>query len=533
MKLKLAKKYFAYVAKHFPVMCASGAFPMLPPAVESAKKLDRLDDLSKKGIAKHVAALNRFHADFTATAVKAKTPELAAQAHGLALSASGAIMELDSIRTWEKAPELYLQVAFTGLEQAAALPAKNEKARQKRFIRRLRDIPSLLRHAPANIEAISQTSRATAQTMVRDCARYLTDLGNSELGKAGKVPRYLADALSALKDFDRFVISRPEIPDSQGPSFEQMCESVLGTEKTAENILGMAEEEFERRLDSLRWLENEIGSGKSWQQLYDGYPGPSIDDLDPIDVIIREIHRLRRFVHVDGLPEVFNDTPLRIAPQPLHLTSTLRPIHHDAATGAWEDESSRCYVSPQLFSGRGFRDDRIRLARARKEFPFMTAMQTYPGRHLLESQRRALGDSPMSQVTNPLFVAGWLAFAENLMEELGYLETPLDRLVHHKRGLARAGLAMVDAGLAVGVMDQDRSISILGQAGYSKEEALNHVRDIRLAPARRAMHVLGLYEVTSMRKDSKMDLGPFCAALFKNGQLPLRIIARDLTGQAG
>lgn len=533
MKPKLAKNYFAYVAKHFPVMCASGAFPMLPPVTESASRLDRLDDLSRKGIAKHVAALNRFHRDFMNAATKAKTPDSAAQAQAMALNVSGAIMELDSVRTWEKAPELYLQVAFTGLEQAAELPAKNDKAKQKRFIKRLREVPSLLNHAPKNVEAISLTSRAASQTMVRDCARYLTDLGNSELGQVGKAPRYLADALNALKDFDRFVISRPEIPDRQGPSFEQMVDSVLGSDITAKNMLVIAEEEFERRLESLRWLENEVGNGKSWQQLYDGYEGPTVDDMDTMDIIVREIHRLRRFIHEEGMPGVFHDTPLRIDPQPLHLASTLRPIHHDPATGAWEKESSRCYVSPQLFSGRGFRDDPIRLARARKEFPFMTAMQTYPGRHLLDSQRRALGDSPMSQVTNPLFIAGWLAFAENLLEELGYLQAPLDRLVHHKRGLARAGLAMVDAGLAVGNMDQDQCISILGQAGYSKKEALNHVRAIRLTPARRAMPVLGLYEITAMRKASRLDLGPFCKALFKNGQLPLRLLARDFAGQTG
>lgn len=530
MKIKLAKKYFAYVSKQFPVMCASGAFPLLPPVTDAAKHLDRLDDLSKKGISRHVVALNKFKQDFLNEADKAKTPGQKAQAHALALSASGAAAELDSIRTWAKEPELYLQVAFTGLDQAADLPARNEKERQKRFIKRLRDIPLLLAYAPDNIEAVSATSRGAAQTMVRDCARYLTDLGNSDLGKAGKSPRHLADALNALKDFDRFVTSLPEMRDSRGPSFTEMAESVLGTDKTPEDILTIAEEEFHRRLESLRWLEGEIGGGKSWQQLYDGYEGPDIEKMEALDAVIREIHRLRRFVHEVGLPGVFADTPLRVEPQPLHMASTLRPIHHDPAIGAWDNEPSRCYIRPQIFSGRGFRDDPVRLARVRKEFPFMTAAQTHPGRHLLDSQRRALGDSPMAQVTNPLFMAGWVAFAENLLEELGYLELPLDRLVHHKRGLARAGLAMVDAGLAVGSMDQEACLSILTQAGYSTEEGLNHVRAIRLAPTIRAMPVLGLHEITALRKQSKLDLPSFCTALFRHGQIPMRLITLDMAG---
>ncbi|WP_319542374.1 DUF885 family protein [uncultured Pseudodesulfovibrio sp.] len=530
MKIKLANKYFAYLAKHFPVMCASGAFPLMPPAADSAKWLDRLDDLSRKGIAKHSTALNRFKNDFLTAATKANSPESAAQAQALALSASGVITELDSIRTWERAPELYLQVAFTGLEHAATMPAKNERTRQKRFIKRLRDIPGLLRHAPTNIEAISAASRGNSQTMIRDCARYLTDLGNSELGQTGKTPKFLGEALSSLKDFDRFVTSCPEIPDGLGPSFSIMTENVLGSTRSPDEIFSIAEEEYNKRLDSLRWFESKIGNGKNWRELYDAYQGPPTDGLEALDLIVREIHRLRAFMQESPLSKVFADTGLRIDPQPLHLASSLRPIHLDPALGVWENDPSHCYVSPQLFTGRGFRDDPTRLARARKEFPFMTATQTYPGRHLLNSQRRALGDSPMAQITNPLFVAGWLAFAENLMDELGYLETPLDRLTHHKRGLCRAALAMIDAGLAVGSMDQNRCMSILEEAGFSKDEGLNHIRTIRLTPSRRAMPIIGLYEITRLRKKSRLNLGPFCTALFAEGQLSFAHIEQQICG---
>jgi len=524
MKIKSAGKFFSYVAKQFPVMCASGAFPLLPPVAEASKWLDRLDDLSQKGIAKHVTKLIRFKKDFIAAEAKAETIEDRAQARALALSASGAITELDGIRTWEKAPALYLQVAFTGLDQAAAMPAKSEKVRQKRFLKRLKAIPALLEQAPANIEAISPSSRATAQTMIRDCARYLAELGESELGKVGKAPHFLAETLTALRDFDRFVTSRPEIPEAEGPPFANMTKNVLGSDKTPEEIYAIAEDEFNHRIKSLRWLESKIGEDTNWKTAHESYLGPDCEDMEALDVIIREIHRLRRFMLDSALPGIFTDSALNIDPQPLHLTSTLRPIHYDPALGAWDDEASHCYVSPQIFTGRGFRDNPALLARIRREFIFMTASQTYPGRHLLDSQRRALGDSPLSQVTNPLFMAGWLAFAENLLEEFGYLENPMDRLVHHQRGLCRAALAMVDAGLAVGTMDQDKCLGILSDAGFSKKESLDHVRAIRLSPASLVMPVLGQYELTRLRQESNMELGPFCKTLFANGQLPFPIL---------
>jgi len=527
MEFKTAGKYFSYIGKQFPVMCASGIFPLMPPVKDVALWLDRLDDLSRKGITKHVTKLARFKRDFELAETKADNALDRATARTLALSASGAITELDLVRTWEKSPALYLQVAFIGLEQAVDMPSKSAKTREKRFIKRLKAIPALLELAPKNIEAISHTSRGAAQTMIRDCARFLTELGKSDLGTAGKAPRHLADSLSALRDYDKFVSARSEIPETEGPTFSQMAENVVGTNKSAQEIYAIAEDEFNRRTESLKWLESEVDS--DWQTGLGGYQGPSVDEMEAMDVIIREIHRLRGFFFETALPSVFNDSGLRIEPQSLHQASTLRPIHYDPALGAWPDEPSRCQVSPQIFSGRGFRDDPTRLARMRREFIFMTARQTYPGRHLLDTQRRSLADSPLSQVTNPLFMAGWLAFAENLLDELGYLQTPMDRLVHHQRGLARAALAMIDAGLAVGNLDQDKCLIILTNAGFSQEESLDRVRAIRLAPASRVMPVLGLHELTSLRKESGLDLNEFCKKLFAHGQLPLDSIRELIT----
>lgn len=509
-------------------MCASGAFPLMPPVAETSKWLDRFDDLSPKGIAKHVAKLTKFRNEFRAMEITAASPEEHAQASALALSASGAITELHTIRAWEKDPGFYLQIAFIGLGQAASLPAQSEKIRQKRFLKRLKGIPGLLRLAPNNIEAISHSSRATAQTMIRDCARYLTELGKSELGSVGKAPSYLAEALTALRGFDKFVTSHPEIPESGGPSFLIMVENVLGIAKTPEEIYAIAEEEFDHRLKSLNWLCSEIDKESDWKSIHDRYEGPSCNEMEARDVIVREIHRLRSFMLDSALPGVFSDRGLSIESQPLYLASTLRPIQYEPTVATAGDEPSRCRVSSQIFSGRGFRDDPVKLARIRREFIFMTASQTYPGRHLLDSQRHALSDSPLSQITNPLFMAGWVAFAENLLEELGYLENPLDRMVLHQRGLCRAALAMIDAGLAMGNLDQDKSLAILSNAGFSREESLDHVRTIRLAPASRVMPVLGLHEITMLRKKANMELGPFCKKLFSGGQLPFSIIAQQM-----
>jgi len=525
MKIKAANAFFSYLGKHFPVMCASGAFPLMPPVAAAADWLDRLDDLSRRGMPRHVLKLDGFRRDFETAAAKASPAERGVLL-ALARSAACAVTELDRVRSWAKSPEMFLQVAFTGLEQAVDLPSKSPAVREKRFLKRLKAVPGLLDLAPDAIETVGHAERARSQTMIRDCARYVTGLHESDLGRAGKAARLLEDCLHALRDFDRFVASRPEPADADGPSFALMAEGLLDTHLSPEDIFTIAEQEFARRMESLCSLEARLGT--DWREALARYPGPADAAQDPMDAVVREIHRLRTFFLDTTLPGVFRDSGLRVDPQPTHLASTLRPIHYDPALGAWPDEPSRCYVSPTMFAGRGFRDDPAKLARMRREYVFMAARQTYPGRHLLNSERRAMEGSPLSQITNPLFMAGWFAFAEDLLEELGYLSSPLDRLVLHHRGLRRAGLAMIDAGLATGSLDQDRCMAILADSGLSRDEALEQVLAIRMAPTSRVMPVLGLHEITALRQRCGLDLGAFCKAVFAQGQLPFPALAERL-----
>ena len=49
--------------------------------------------------------------------------------------------------------------------------------------------------------------------------------------------------------------------------------------------------------------------------------------------------------------------------------------------------------------------------------------------------------------------------------------------MHHVRGLRRATLAKIDAGLAMNALDQDRCLDILSEAGFSREEGAWHHSD--------------------------------------------------------
>jgi hypothetical protein len=291
MKIRAAGKYFSYIGKNFPVMCASGAFSLMPPVAEAGARLDKYDDLSQKGIANHVAKLRKFRSEFEQAAHNAESPSDKATANALARSAACAIAELDTIRTWENSPAMYLQVAFTGLSQATDMPCDSTRVREKRFLKRLKAIPALLATAATNVQAISPAKRSLAQTMIRDCARYLNELEENDLGRIGKAPAFLNSCLIALRDFDRFVATIPEIPEADGPPFGLMTNEILGSTRSPDEIYAIAEEEFQRRKAAIHDLVPEVGG--DWKKALAQYAGPDHGERDAHDIIVREIHLLR------------------------------------------------------------------------------------------------------------------------------------------------------------------------------------------------------------------------------------------------
>ncbi|WP_243545239.1 DUF885 family protein [Pseudodesulfovibrio tunisiensis] len=513
MKSKLADKYFAYLAKHFPVMCASARFSFMPAVRTSADRLDRLEDFSQSSIRSRMAKIRKFKNLFEAEQAKADTVEDRAKAEILAQNASGILTEFEQAQTWRKAPELYLSVAFTGLAQCQDMPAETDSVRARRMAKRLVKIPGFLSRVARNVEAISHSSRAAAQTLVRDCARFLNTLESGPLSREGRIARLAQKGLVSLRDFDRFVATRPEVPEPEGPDFTTVMSGVLGSDKSAAEIFEIAETEWRIRLRELDRASRDFG--RDWHSLLEDYTG--MDGTAPLDEMVRTIHELRSFVMEYALPGIFRDADLHIHEPPLHLSSMPDPIQYEA--GLLPDIPAKCFINVHAFSGRGFRDDQTMLARIRREHLFLAARYTYPGLHLLHSSRRASDDPVFSQTAHPLFVHGWLAFAEDMLGELDLLRAPQPRLVLVRRALRRAGTAMIDAGLATKALTQDQCLEILEQTGFSRHEGLELVRTIRLMPGNKVCPVLGLHELRQLRSESGLDLGEFCSRILQGGHV--------------
>lgn len=215
---RLADRYFAYLARSFPVMCASDEFHFLPRAQAAADYYDLLDDLGSKAIARIVAQLKDFRDEIAGFADQVDRLEDRIDLELLQANIAGVLIELDQKRSWQYNPLLYLKIAFIGLDHALNKPAAGRKVRIDRFIARLAAIPGLLEQAAVNIQSIPFTYSQAARFMLEECRQHL-DLTGSRLlaelnGKAaGSLTTHLNHSRAALQRLGDHWRGLPVVPD--------------------------------------------------------------------------------------------------------------------------------------------------------------------------------------------------------------------------------------------------------------------------------------------------------------------------------
>ena len=510
---KTTHKFFSYLAKHFPVMCADDECVFMPPAAEALDRLHLLDDLSAPSMRKRLARIRGFRDEFRKRASDAAGPEKV-RSRAMELCAEGVLGELDRGESWRSNPALYLRIVRASVRQALEKPARNDKERLRRTVKRLKAIPTLLETGAANIEMVDTLHLAQSQTLARDCARFLAEVGGNQLAGETKALALVHTCLESLKTYDRFVAGLPRHEESEGVPFASTVAEVYGSGRSAEEWYDIAMEQWRTAEKELLEAAREAGVA-DWREVSGSVSDDSAITSAPLDVLVKTIHQLRGHYLEKVFQGEFSDIPLRMDVPPSALASDRRAIIYEAALNGEHD--SRCFINEPAFAGRRFLDNVSHLGRIRREYEFLTGFQTYPGRHFLEARRREL-DMDAAQLTDPGFVAGWGVFMEERMVQDGWATTPLQRIILGRRAIYRAGLAAVDAGLAAGLMDQDVVLGLLGRTGLDKEDSLALVRDIRRAPGSRLLPVLGAHEIREFYDTRQpLSLVDFCRELFANG----------------
>jgi uncharacterized protein (DUF885 family) len=530
-----AQVYFDDMARRFPVMCASDEFHFLPRAQAAANYYDKLDDLDSRVIEASIDKVKSLQNGFARLEESEKDLETLIDLRVLQANIAGFIIEFDQKRTWQFNPLIYLKIAFIGLDHALNKPADDDGERNHRVLARLADAPRVLGQALVNITAVPETYHRASRSMVADCRNYLKRvahiLADAIPGEPAPIlAAYMDKIATALDALDRFLSSLRPQPDQNFAvtTLPQTLKDHFLSVRSVDEIYQMAVEDWHTNLELLEKLKSTIDPSSSWQDLYHRYYPSDIDRTDTMGLYQEEIDRLRTFFSHQGFDTGTLDTPVEIAETPDYLRSVRGAASFAAAFSADIRETSYFYITTHLAGQNSSTADNLLKKRFHREFKLLTAHETIPGHHYLDAVRRKLSNPVRRQIESPLFYEGWASYAEYILIDSGYINSPMDLLVDYKRRLWRSARCQVDVGLTTGKIKLYDAVHLLKVCGFSAEEASRQVYRFRLNPGYQLCYSLGCHEFKQFKAayGSRMDTARVHRTMLDGGEIPFQLISK-------
>jgi uncharacterized protein (DUF885 family) len=162
--------------------------------------------------------------------------------------------------------------------------------------------------------------------------------------------------------------------------------------------------------------------------------------------------------------------------------------------------------------------------------PYLCAHETYPGHHILDHLRIHHTNPIRRQIESPLFYEGWACYAEQLLDELGYIGDPRQHLIGLKRQLWRNVRATLDIELQMGKISLAQGAKEIETLGYSSKRAQSQIHRFALTPGYQLCYSIGMQEILGLRKrfSSKLVLKTFHDTLLGGGQIPFHLAEKRL-----
>ena len=245
-----------------------------------------------------------------------------------------------------------------------------------------------------------------------------------------------------------------------------------------------------------------------------------------------EMERSRLAVATAGLATVPYGEDLIVEAMP----EFQRPTYPYAAyVGAGPFESSRrgrfWVTLPNASDDEKTRRERLE-GHPRAGIAVIACHEGYPGHHL---QLTVAADQPSlarKAIRSNLMVEGWGLYVEELMTELGYLDSPQTRLLRLKDLLWRAARVAVDVGLATGEMSFDDAVRFMVErARLEQPNAIAEVRRYTLNPLQPSSYALGREAILGLRDKARAagwGMRLFHDRLLGAGSLPPRLLEQEL-----
>jgi len=306
-------------------------------------------------------------------------------------------------------------------------------------------------------------------------------------------------------------------------------------------LLEIGWEQFNHTKEQMEALAEEIDPDKSVEEILEAskQDHPPADGL--LDAYREAMDSARQHVIDHEIVTIPEDEELRIVATPAYL----RPVIPYAAympPGILEEEQEGIFlvtpVDPDAPEEQ--QEEKLR-GHPYSELPITALHEAYPGHHLqlVWSNRRDKIVRRMGMFLSTLFIEGWAFYCEELMEELGYIDAPVQRLGRLNGQLWRAARIILDVSLHTRDMTVEEAEAFLVEnANLEPGDAKAEVRRYTGTPTQPQSYLMGKLAILDLIEEYResrpeASMREIHDAIMGCGSLPPALMRRQLMGSAG
>jgi uncharacterized protein (DUF885 family) len=519
-------------------------FPYNPTAATSAGIHDydgKLEDYSAAGAKTRIAILKKFEAEF------AKVPETPDRDLVL-FSIRAQLLELETIRMWEKNPDLYSSglsnSAFVIMSRKFASP----EVRLKALIERERQMPKVLADGRANVKRPPRIYLDVAIEQLPGIISFFKDDVPAAF-KDVKDRALLAEFHSANDSVIAALKEQEEFLKRQAASKYSPEDFKLGAENFVKKL--QYEEMVDIALPHLLEIgyENLRANQKKFREtaaLIDPKREPQaiLDDLKKdhpapdklLDAFRETCTRLAAFVNEKKIvtipstvPPILEETP------PFMRALTFASMD---TPGPYEKVAKEAFFNVTL-PERGWKPERVEgfMASFNRGTILSTAIhEAYPGhyvqflwmQHVDSRVRKLIGANSNAE--------GWAHYTEQMMLDEGYSNDPKMRLGQLQDALLRNARYIVGIEMHTGKRTFEQGIEFFEKEGYQSHEVAEVETKRGTSDPTYLYYTLGKLQILKLREDYRAKMGAsfslqeFHDSFMKQGFPPIKIVRRALLG---
>ena len=446
---------------------------------------------------------------------------------------------------WRRQPSLYSDLITRGAYYILLRGYSSTEERLAMLAERLAEAPAALDAARANLDpsrvppewvAIAERTAPAGAAFLRD--ELPKELPDTALGRI--IGRALLPAATAAADaLDRYAqwLRVYLLPRAKGTfaigreAFEALLKEKELLDHDASSLRAFGEELFRETESKIAEAARALGDD-DWRDSVARLRKDHPDADELVNTYRVEMERSREATRLSSIASIPYGEDLTVEMMPDFQRTTYPYAAYVAAAPFEANRRGRFWVTLPM----GDDDERTRRERLeghpRAGIPVIAVHEGYPGHHLQLTYAADNASLARKALRSNLMVEGWGLYVEELMTEIGYLDSPETRLLRLKDLLWRAARVVVDVGLSTGEMTYDEAVAnMVERPKLEPPNAIAEVRRYTLTPTQPSSYALGRAAILELRDKAKAKgwgMRFFHDKLLGAGSLPPKLLAKDV-----